>query len=327
MNSSDLSIKSYTDLHALNKLKQADHKDDPNALRVVAEQFESLFLNMLLKNMRQANEALTDGGLFNSSESKFYQDMMDQQLSMSLASEQGIGLSEVLVRQLAPLQGQAQFDPDKASMLNPQAPAPTNSMTQLLEQTTELAVQASIKRADQQLQTSASDSVAALPDRFETPEQFVAQLMPLARKVTANSEIPAEALVAQAALETGWGKHLPRREEGGNSFNLFGIKADERWSGERVASATLEYRNGAAQEEQASFRAYPSYEASMKDYLSFVQDSPRYQTALEQAGDARSYIEQLHLAGYATDPAYSSKIIGILDSDLLQRASKTVMGS
>ncbi|MEH6470256.1 MAG: flagellar assembly peptidoglycan hydrolase FlgJ [Halopseudomonas sp.] len=319
MINNDLSIKSYTDLNELNKLKKANRDDTPGALEAVAGQFESLFLNMLLKNMRQANEALSEGGLFDSNESKFYQDMMDQQLSVSMASGNGLGLRDVLIRQLSPNAEQPQVDPEKVIQF-PQANQVGGGLSQLLERNNAQAVQASIKRASEVLDSRAALTLESPKDSFESPEQFVEQLMPVAEQVAAAAGIAPEVLVAQAALETGWGKHLPRHSDGSSSHNLFGIKADQRWDGERVSTSTLEFRDGVAQREKASFRAYPSYEQSMQDYVAFMQQSPRYQQALEQAHDARSFTEQLQMAGYATDPAYSSKIMGILDGDVLQRA-------
>ncbi len=328
MVNNDLSIKSYTDLHELNKLKQAGRNDDPRALQAVAEQFESLFLNMLLKNMRQANESISEGGLFDSSESKFYQEMMDQQLSMSLSSGKGIGLSEVLVRQLTPKTAPAAVDAEPAAQLNQPLSHAGGDLGRLLDRSAQLAMQASIKRADQLLQKASSAAAAQpLPDRFESPEQFVERLLPVAKRVASQAGLAPEALVAQAALETGWGKHLPRHSDGGNSHNLFGIKADQRWNGDRVATNTVEFRDGIARQERASFRAYGSYEQSMRDYVDFLNQSPRYQEALSQADNPKQYIEQLQLAGYATDPAYSQKILGILDGDVLQRVLSKQTGS
>tara|TARA_R110002095_G_scaffold97941_5_gene86000 strand:+ start:1945 stop:2940 length:996 start_codon:yes stop_codon:yes gene_type:complete len=328
----DLSIKSYTDLNELNKLKKAGRDEAPKALAAVAEQFESLFLNMLLKNMRKANEGLSEGGLFDSSESKFYQDMMDQQLSLSLSSGSGIGLRDVLIRQLSQGSEPQQVDAEKVIELQRPLDQASAGLTQLLEQSTALAVQASIKQAAETqaapVTASGKTASAGIPqDRFDSPEQFIQQLMPVAEGVAAAAGVAPEMLVAQAALETGWGKYLPRHTDGSSSHNLFGIKADQRWSGERVTTTTLEFRDGLAQREKAAFRAYGSYEQSMQDYVQFLSQSPRYQAALEQAHDPRSYTQQLQLAGYATDPDYSNKIMGILDSDLLQNALGNLSGS
>ncbi|MFT5720198.1 MAG: flagellar protein FlgJ [Motiliproteus sp.] len=332
--SNDLSIKSYTDLNELNKLKKAGRDDAPDALAAVAEQFESLFLNMLLKNMRKANEGLSEGGLFDSSESKFYQDMMDQQLSLTLSSGSGIGLRDVLIRQLSQGSEPQQVDAEQAIQRQPLDQA-SAGLTQLLEQSAALAVQASIKKAaEAQTQTQAQTPVTAsgnpvaalMTEGFDTPEAFIQQLLPVAERIAVRAGVAPEMLVAQAALETGWGKHLPRHGDGGSSHNLFGIKADQRWEGERVTTSTLEFRDGLAQREKATFRAYGSYEQSMQDYVEFLSQSPRYQGALEQAHDARSYTQQLQLAGYATDPDYSNKIMGILDGDLLQNALGNLSG-
>ena len=204
MANNDLSIKSYTNLEELNKLKQAGRDDDPRALKAVADQFESLFLNMLMKNMRQANEAISEGGLFDSSESKFYQEMMDQQLAMSMSSGKGIGLSEVLVRQLGPSTDKPKVDADKTSQINPSNGQFNGAMNQMMDRTIEMALQASIKRANVVVDksTAAHSEKINQVDRFESPEHFVASMVPVANKVAGESGLSPAALIAQAALET-----------------------------------------------------------------------------------------------------------------------------
>jgi flagellar protein FlgJ len=128
-----------------------------------------------------------------------------------------------------------------------------------------------------------------------------------------------EALLAQAALETGWGRHVMSRNGGGSSHNLFGIKADSSWDGDRVRQTTLEFKDGVALKTKAAFRAYDSYGQSLSDYVRFIQSNPRYSRALEAVGDERRYFRELQRAGYATDPNYAEKIEQILDSDAMQR--------
>jgi flagellar protein FlgJ len=132
--------------------------------------------------------------------------------------------------------------------------------------------------------------------------------------------IQPEAIIAQAALETGWGKHMIRSPDGRNSFNLFGIKANPQWHGQRVTTETLEFRDGVMSKERDSFRAYQSLEESFSDYADFLTSNPRYKKALETAHDAPAFTRALSEAGYATDPDYSHKINQIMNSERLSSA-------
>lgn len=150
------------------------------------------------------------------------------------------------------------------------------------------------------------------PDwRPATPGEFVDGLLPLARRVEDELGISHRAVLAHAALESGWGKHTMRRPDGSNAFNLFGIKADSSWDGARVAVKTLEFRDGVAARETASFRAYGSLDEAVSDYVSFMRDNPRYRSAIEHGADAQSYARELAEAGYATDPDYARKLAAI----------------
>ncbi|WP_210395765.1 flagellar assembly peptidoglycan hydrolase FlgJ [Motiliproteus sediminis] len=313
-------FRSATDLQQLGKLRSDARSKDPKALEAVAKQFESLFLNMLLQNMRKANEALGGDDLFSSSQTKFYQGMLDQQLGLNMAQGKGIGLSEVLVRQLSKQQS--------AETVDPQVLEARQSFDRALEQTARAAVEALMQGEDSTATTqTAPSNPTELPERFASPDQFVAVLNPVAEKVAEAAGVDPRVLLAQSALETGWGQHLPRKSDGSNSYNLFGIKADSRWQGDRVLVNTLEFRDGVAQQEKAAFRAYGSYEESMWDYLDFLRQSPRYEQALNQGRDGEAYLQQLQLAGYATDPAYAEKITGILNGDVLQSALERLKDS
>ena len=165
---------------------------------------------------------------------------------------------------------------------------------------------------------------ANLPDRFESPEHFVTELLPVAERIARDSGIDPKLMVAQAALETGWGRHMIRGEQGEPSFNLFGIKADSRWKGDAVSITTTEYREGLPMKEQASFRAYQDYESSFRDYVSFLESNPRYREVLSVADQPEVFAEKLQEAGYATDPNYGNKIRQIMNRDSLMTLS---MGS
>jgi len=335
----------YSDLAELQKLKSQAKTNSDESLRQAAQQFEQLFMNMLLKSMRDANAAFGEDNFMNSSQTKFYQSMFDNQLAQELSvSSNGIGLTDVLVRQLG-----GKVDQPNRSELKP-LDLNSRQLNQAFDQAASIAASALLAKAEgqenppgvtlteeqkttvkevfeQQLEAAKNIKQQDLPDRFESPEQFVDNLMPLAEKVAGELGVDPRVLLAQAALETGWGKFMVRSPDGSNSNNLFNIKADKRWQGDSAQVSTLEYRNGVAQREKAFFRSYDSYEDSFRDYVSFLKNSPRYKIALESAGDPYDYVRQLQEAGYATDPEYANKIQNIFEGELLaSRSSSTKEG-
>jgi peptidoglycan hydrolase FlgJ len=155
---------------------------------------------------------------------------------------------------------------------------------------------------------------------FETPGEFIQKLMPAAKQAAQKLGLEPLALLAQAALETGWGQRTFKTAEGNNSFNFFGIKAHNSWQGEVAVVDTLEYRQGVAQKEKAKFRAYESPEQSLGDYVDFIKSNPRYQQAVSMADNPKAYFQQLQAAGYATDPNYAQKILSVFNSDTFKQA-------
>jgi len=301
----------YTDFSGLNQLKHEAVSDREAALQQVAKQFEGIFLSQMLKSMRQAGDVFSEGNILNSSESDFYQDMFDSQLSLSLSGGQGIGLAEVMVRQLSRDTDDVAAMPGRKLTLadyDRSVPAPSASLPDRLEEVKSLTGGNDIQRA------------GPAPAVFESPAQFVEHLLPLAEAAAADSGIDPRLMVAQAALETGWGRHMIEGEQGAPSFNLFGIKADSRWSGNSVDILTTEYRDGVAMKERAAFRAYDNYEASFRDYARFLEQNPRYRDVLSVADQPAEFAERLQKAGYATDPNYGSKIRSILGSQHLSSA-------
>ncbi|MBS97798.1 MAG: flagellar assembly peptidoglycan hydrolase FlgJ [Oceanospirillaceae bacterium] len=346
----------YTDLTSLSQLKADASKDGDAKLREVAQQFEQVFMNMMLKSMRQATESFSEDNPFNSSEVQFYQGMLDQQLTLELSQgNNGMGLADVIVRQL----GGSDLSPETLRQAM-QLPTSDDDLSQRLNQgdslnetllnlaarrvathSLEAVNQISAKLAEDTAELEETseqvDSVAAAASNpaaegevakanpmFDSPETFVQQVLPLAEKAAKALGVDPRVLVAQAALETGWGKSIIRDGDGQSSNNLFNIKADGRWNGDSVSVGTIEYRNGLPQPEKASFRAYASLEESLQDYVSFLQDNPRYEKALEQAGNPVAYLQALQRAGYATDPNYADKIDSIFRGNTLaELASKT----
>ncbi len=309
----------YTDFNGLNALKAQARTDKQAALREVARQFESLFLSEMLKSMRKAGDVFAEGNYLNSNQSELYRDMFDNQMSLTMAGGKGSGLAEALVRQLSRqipgMDGEGdRLAGHKATLADYDRSLPALSI-RLPEQVREVTAMAD------QVATAATEEAAMLPERFESPEHFVRELLPVAQKISRDSGIDPKLMVAQAALETGWGRHMIRGEQGEPSFNLFGIKADHRWQGDSVSITTTEYREGLPMKEQASFRAYPDYEASFRDYVSFLETNPRYREVLAVADQPEVFAERLQQAGYATDPEYGSKIRQIMGRDSLMTLS------
>ncbi|UTW10054.1 flagellar assembly peptidoglycan hydrolase FlgJ [Marinobacterium rhizophilum] len=333
----------YTDLTQLTQLKRDAKNDGPEALAQVAKQFEQMFMSMMLKSMREANASLAEDSPFNSGDVKFYQDMLDQQMTLELSTGKGMGLAEVLVKQLGQQLNMPDTERDKADLrpldeserMLKRALGGGSELAALLQRQGAREAEASelpphvsspgpvegpsAVAASEAAPGGAADA-GAEPVAFDSPADFVATLLPLAQRMAPQIGVDPKVLVAQAALETGWGRHITQDSSGRNSRNLFNIKADSSWQGERVGVSTLEYRGGVAVREAAAFRAYGSFEQSFEDYVGFLQQNPRYRQALEQAADPRAYLQELQAAGYATDPAYAQKINRIFDSELLLQA-------
>ena len=291
-NLTDASI--YTEFSGINKLKLAARNSSPEALNEVAEQFEAFFLNLMLKQMRDANLA---DGVFDSDQSRFYQDMMDQQLALTLAKKRTVGIAESIVRQLKHTVKDAEKTEktEKTEGLKP-LPERKNFDRLALKLTTDIDLQ---------------------PSRFKTPTDFIETMRPYAKEAADKLGIPASVLLAQSALETGWGQKVMRHQDGKSSHNLFGIKADERWSGDKVKVASLEYRDGKAKREVSEFRVYNSFKESFDDYVNFIKSNDRYHSALKNSNNGGSYIKALQDAGYATDPEYANKVISIINREAI----------
>jgi len=313
--------RSVLDLAGLDALKtaSAEAPTDPKTLRAVAQQFESLFIGMMLKSMRDAK--LGDG-LFDSDQSRFYQDLFDQQLSASLSQGRGLGIADLLVRSLAP-HALASTLPQGAYgklMRRASAAAPATAAATSTAAAT-AAVEVPSEAGDSPRAEAVMPGAAAGPDAAlaQTPEEFVALVMPSATAAGSALGVDPLALVAQAALESNWGRQVPGAEDG-TSYNLFGIKADAGWAGRRVIKETLEYSGGLPERRREPFRAYESIAHGFEDYVSFLKGHERYAPALQQGGNPERYAAALQAAGYATDPAYSTKIAAVLRSSQFRGA-------
>ncbi len=284
----------YSDFRQLADLRLKARQERQAALKQTAEQFEALFMQMVLKQMRQT----TPGDpLLESDRSRFYRDLYDRQLALHLANRGGIGIAEMIVRQLSRPQPAAVTGRELSDYRRHPVPSSPSGT-----------------EAEPAANATGTDPGRPLPPtpatRFENPEQFLRILLPEARRAAAKIGVDPKLLLAQAALETGWGKKIIHHPDGRSSFNLFNIKAGRSWQGDRVQVDTLEYRDGVAVKKRAQFRAYRDYRESFEDYLALLR-SPRYAEALRQACDPERYLHALQQAGYATDPHYADKILAI----------------
>lgn len=336
----------YHDFSGTAQLRAQARSDQQGATREVARQFESIFIQIMLKSMR---DTLPQGGLFDSDQMTMYQEMFDQQVSLDMSRNGGIGLAAIVERQLggAPTSDAStdgsEMDqeadlPVRQSPADPFAVPGKQSPSLGAE---EIALRALLRKADaaatpvrDRVEVLAPGAVSAsgapAAKRHWRPAgmtEFIDAVRDHAARAARALNVSENLLIAQAALETGWGKKVIRHADGGSSFNLFGIKADQRWQGDRVARQTVEYRNGIARREMANFRSYGSLGEAFSDYVQFLQANGRYSDALQHRGRDEYFARGLQAAGYATDPAYADKILGIkarLDRADAERASTTL---
>jgi flagellar protein FlgJ len=268
----------YADFQGLDRLRASAARQDPQALREAARQFEGLFTAMMLKSMREASLGT---GLGDSEETKTYQDMYDQQLALQMAHGKGLGLAEMLMQQLT-----------RANAAHVTAAAPA---------TPAAAAPAS----------ATPSSGAAGADKISSAQQasFVRTLEPLAQSAGQSLGVAPDTLIAQAALETGWGRNMPTDSNGRSSSNLFGVKAGDSWRGAAVQANTTEYDQGTPSTTRAAFRSYGDAAQSVGDYVSLLQTSPRYAGALGAGSDVHAFATGLQRGGYATDPDYVNKLV------------------
>jgi flagellar protein FlgJ len=283
----------YTDLNGLAALKSAP--TSPEAIRAVSQQVEALFLQMMLKSMRDAS---AEEGEPDSNETSMYQDMFDKQVALTLSKHTDLGIARLFERQLG-----------KAAETAPGAAAAHSS----LPRSGPAAAGPHAEGRSGAHQTS--DAV--------TPQhaaQFVSAVLPTIRRAAVSLGVSPLGLLAQAALETGWGKRMAHTADGMPSLNMFGIKAGEGWNGARAVADTLEFSGGVATQRRTAFRAYGSIAESVNDFASLLSNSPRYREAIAAGGSAQAYIHGIARSGYATDPEYGNKLNQILNGDTLRSA-------
>lgn len=289
MKSEFSAARMYADFNGFAELRAAARDNSPEAAKEVGRQFEALLVQMMLKSMRAAGFG---DALFDSDATRLHRDLFDQQLALSFSRRGELGIASLIERSIAgnaaPQSNTAHGAPLDASALRP----------------------ADVDR--QAAPTSPGNDVSSgRSEGFASHDAFVRELWPAASRAGRALGVDPELLIAQAALETGWGQAIIHDGRGRSSHNLFGIKADGRWPGLRMTVKSLEYEDGVAVPRQAQFRSYDSFAESFDDYATLVRTSPRYGDALRQASDPQAYMHALQAAGYATDPNYAAKVLDI----------------
>lgn len=290
----------YTNLQSLESLHHEYKVNSAGVKKEVAQQFESMMVQMLLKSMRDTNKEFASG-LMDSDQSAFYDDLYDKQLSMVL-SKSGIGIAKNIENYLdraAPEQVATPSKSVSASSLLPPPMHHTNLPKPVMVEAPPLSV--------------ASDSTPSSP-YFNTAADFVKGLWQSAKAAASIIGADPKILLAQAALETNWGKNIIAHPDGKSTNNLFNIKADSHWKEAAAPFNSVEEKDGVLVKEQSKFRAYESFQASFVDYTRFLQQNSRYSEALKNAPDAQKFVSSLQAASYATDSSYSDKIMRIYSS-------------
>ena len=289
------------DANSLTELKSATAQNTPAAIKENAKHFEALFVSMMMKSMRKATPS---DGPMDSEQGKMFTSMLDDQISQKIASR-GIGLSDMLAKQMmvnagiqAPGKSAATSTPSAAAAPAAATPAAATPATVL-----------------NPITQHARDLKAASPNLTKSQAQvqaFQNKLSCCAKAASAATGIPANFMMGQAALETGWGQHQIVAANGQPSHNLFGIKAGADWTGKTVSTVTTEYVNGVPTQKVEKFRAYDNYDQSFNDYAKLLQGNQRYKNVLANAKDAYGFAQGLQKAGYATDPEYANKLINVI---------------
>ncbi len=330
----DPTARFYLDFSGFHGLRSMARSGSTQAVEQIASQFESIFLQFALKAMRQTS---FDDGLLDNDQSRFYQGLLDQQIALTMSvSGKNLGLADVIARQLRAQTGS--YGGDNGLGEHPSQ----RGETQTLKNASTHAVNRYIDvqnlyRADEtpkQTEThnagrgpaihapepgsGEADSDVSAHEIAGSQEAFVRALWPLAERAGEQLGVSPNVLLAQAALETGWGRSVMQRADGTSAHNLFGIKAGGNWHGEQITAHTREVIDGQYISRTAAFRAYDSFAESFDDYVNFLKGNPRYREVLRVADEPEAFAGALQRAGFATDPNYASKIKSIMRSNIAE---------
>ena len=290
-----------TDVRGLEALRSQAAKDPKATAKEVGNQFEALFMQEVMKSMRQATETT---GMLENSATQMGTEMLDVQFATKMSGAKG-GLGDIIAKQIERQMGGAM--------------APAISVKASVEPS--LTQSPSLKISQLSAPAAAANAPSNIPSGMTRQAEFVQLHTQAAKEAEAKTGIPANFMVAQAAHESGWGRREIKNADGGTSFNVFGIKATSSWKGKVAEVTTTEYINGAPRKVIAQFRAYGSYKESFEDYARMMKESPRYAGVVANASTPEGFAKGLQKAGYATDPAYAEKLTRMINTTLkLQRA-------
>lgn len=317
IDNADFSGKLAIDANSLNQLKASARENSPEAIKAAAKQFEAVFMNMVMKSMR---EATPQDSPFDSEQSRTFTSMLDQQLSNNLSAK-GIGLADILVRQLSKTVTPA-INPATNAMeqavgddqtKNSSTTAPTNNFIPALLKSAGYKSEPHTSQAiNANTVSSAIKSGKSNPLTGDSAE-FHHRMSLHAEAASRATGMPANLMLGQAALESGWGKREIKSADGSTSHNLFGIKATGNWKGKVVETTTTEYINGVKQKRVEKFRAYDSYAESFKDFANLIQSNPRYKQVVASVNSVADYARAMQKSGYATDPNYATKLASVIN--------------
>ncbi len=312
INSADLSGKVAFDANGLNNLKQAAKENSPEAIKGVAKQFEAIFMNMMLKSMREASSSQDNP--FDNEQSRTFTSMLDQQLSSNLSSK-GLGLADVLAKQLSKNSyvgnnTMQQTVSEIESGLKDAFTLITNPLSR--NKVKELGAKSIEPKVLPVDNAPTNNKVLNNRPLSDNSAEFHSRMARHAEAASRATGMPAHLMLGQAALESGWGKREIKATDGTPSNNLFGIKATGNWDGKVVEATTTEYINGIKQKRIEKFRAYDSYAESFKDFAKLMQNNPRYEKVMENLHNVNNYAQAMQKAGYATDPHYASKLASVI---------------
>jgi flagellar protein FlgJ len=312
----------YSDFAGLAQLRSRATVKSPDATVEAAHQFEALFVQMMLQSMRAA------GDVFGDDTDKSYRDMFDHQISLEMTRGKGVGLSDLLTRQLALLSAPVDAPAVGGISVSDRLTSATvqqalNVQVQPADLTPPLITTADPQASAPELNLEPGDadgSTAVSADatrqdwRPDGPLQFLRDLLPHALKAAEQLGIDPKAVLAHAALETGWGQKVVRDNKGVSSNNPFNVKAGQQWTGEQLHVKTLEYDHGVPKQKTAGFRAYPDLKSAFADYVRLLSSNPRYANAVRSGAQPEAFANSLQQAGYATDPDSAAKLRSILSS-------------
>ncbi len=289
------------DSRSLDALRRDAARDPQQAVKSAARQFEAMFMQMVLKSMR---EATPKSGLFDSNASELYTGMLDQQMANRVAGS-GTGLADMITRQLMRhMQAGAANGPVPASKAGA-------AVTADVVRTAYAVPAATTTRSATAVQ---SEGTTAAGSGESVQRTFVNRMWDHALVAQRATGLPAKFIVGQAALESGWGRNEIKSADGLRSYNLFGIKATGGWQGRTVEVPTTEYENGVAVRKVEKFRAYNNYGEAFRDWSRLLATNPRYAEVLAQGTDAAGFANGLQRAGYATDPNYGAKLRRVIET-------------